>query len=125
MAKETQFQFKKPRPNVEIHLPNNQVISGPRGKSVGDFLINYQEQVSFPIIGAIINHQLRELTYPIEMDSVVIPVTMNDADGMRFYRRSLTFLLETAFHYLFPDAILTIDHSIASLQRYRRENEKA
>jgi uridine kinase len=43
---------------------------------------------------------------------------------MRFYRRSLTFLLETAFSDLFPDAILTVDHSVTSggyfCQVYRR-----
>jgi len=114
MSKESQYQIKKPRPNVEIHLEDGRVISGPRGKSVGNFLASIQDEVEFPIVGAIINHQLRELTYPIKMDSTVEPVTMNDADGMRFYRRSLTFLLETAFQRLFPNAILTIDHSVSS-----------
>ncbi|MCJ7700222.1 MAG: nucleoside kinase [Anaerolineales bacterium] len=73
-----------------------------------------QDQVQNPIVGAIANHQLRELTYPIEIESEVTPITMNHADGMRFYRRSLTFLLETVFHQLFPEALLTIDHSVAS-----------
>ncbi len=49
---------------------------------------------------------------------------MEDADGMRFYRRSLTFLLESAFNELYPDAILTVDHSVTSggyyCQVYRR-----
>jgi uridine kinase len=69
---------------------------------------------SSPIVGAIINTQLRELTYPIEMESTVLPVTMDDADGMRIYRRSLTYLLELSFEELFPEAVLTIDHSVAS-----------
>jgi len=114
MSVEDQYQIKKPRSTVEIHLEENRVISGPRGKSVGDFLNTIQPEIGVPIVGAIVNTQLRELTYPIQMDSIVKPLTMNDADGMRFYRRSLTFLLETAFHKLFPDAILTIDHSVTS-----------
>ena len=108
------FNFVQPRSSVEIHLPDNQVISGPRGNPVGEFLSILQGQVKNPIVGAIVNYQLRELTFPITVDSVVKPVTMNDADGMRFYRRSLTFLLDTAFHKLFPNAILTIDHSVVS-----------
>ena len=48
------------------------------------------------------------------MDSDVRPVTMAQADGMRFYRRSLTFLLESAFEELFPNGLLTIDHSVSS-----------
>jgi uridine kinase len=114
MSKESQFKFVKSRPTVEIHLPDDRVISGPRGAPVWSFLNILQDQEKDPIIGAIVNHQLRELTYPIEIDSIVNPVTMNDPDGMRFYRRSLTFLLETAFQQLFPHAILTIDHAVVS-----------
>ena len=60
------------------------------------------------------NSELRELTYPIAMDSRVQPVTMASADGARIYRRSLIFLLETAFEDLFPRVDLTVDHSVSS-----------
>ena len=39
---------------------------------------------------------------------------MTEPDGMRIYRRSLTFLLSVAFEELFPDAKLYVEHSIAS-----------
>ncbi len=48
------------------------------------------------------------------MDSQVRPVTMGEPDGMRIYRRSLTFLLAVAFDELFPGYRLTIDHSVSS-----------
>jgi uridine kinase len=48
------------------------------------------------------------------MDARVRPVTMGDADGMRIYRRSLTFLLAAAFEELFAGARLNVDHSVAS-----------
>lgn len=102
-----------PRSRVEVHLDDGRVLSGPRGTCVGDFL-GILCDVSPPIVGAIVNSQLRELTYPIEVESHVHPVTMGEADGMRIYRRSLTFLLEAAFLELFPNAILTIDHSVSS-----------
>ncbi len=73
-----------------------------------------QEECAAPIVGAVVNGELRELTYPIKMDARIALVTMGDADGMRIYRRSLVFLLETAFIESFPDAILTVDHSVAS-----------
>lgn len=75
---------------------------------------NGAELQSAPVVGAIVNGELRELTYPIKMEAHVQPVTMGDADGMRIYRRSLTFLLETAFEDLFLQAVLTIDHSVSS-----------
>ncbi len=101
-----------PRSSVEIHLPDGRVLSGPRGASAGDFL----SVLEFPaqLVAAIINGNLRELTYTIDMDSRVEPVTISTPDGARIYRRSLTFLLEMAFADLFPDANLFVDHSVAS-----------
>jgi uridine kinase len=66
------------------------------------------------VVAAVVNGELRELTYYIRMDCTLAPVTMAEADGARVYRRSLTFLLETAFATLFPQAVLIIDHSISS-----------
>jgi uridine kinase len=103
-----------PRSTVEAHLPDGRVLSGPRGASTGDFLIAIADSTPAPIVGAIVNSELHELTYPLKMDSKLIPVTMADTDGARIYRRSLTFLLETAFAALFKNAILLIDHSIAT-----------
>ena len=97
-----------------MHLPDGRVLSGIRGATVGAFLKLLQPEQDSLIVGAIVNEQLRELSYPLEMDVRVRPVCTSEADGMRFYRRSLTFLLETAFEELFHNANLAIDHSISS-----------
>jgi uridine kinase len=114
MENPSKIKFVSPRPEVEIHLPDGRILSGPRNSTAEEFLIVLEDPQMPPIVGAVINEQLRELTYRIEMDATIRPVTMADADGMRFYRRSLTFLLESAFQELFPQAFLTVDHSIAS-----------
>ncbi len=100
------------RPDVEIHLPDGRVLSGPRGAQIRDFF-NALE-FDLPVVGAIINGELHELSYRLKMDSRAQPVTMDMPDGARIYRRSLTFLLEMAFADLFPEGKLNIDHSVAS-----------
>jgi len=107
------FQFTTPRDSVEVHLPDGRVIRGPRGAQVGAFLSLLDDSAA-PTVGAIVNFEIRELTYPIEMDARVRPVTMSEEDGMLIYRRSLTFLLDAAFEELYPDATLTIDHSVSA-----------
>jgi len=108
------FSFVDPRATVEVHLPDKRVICGPRGASAGDFFSLLEIETTAPIVGAVVNGELRELTFPVIMDSNLSPVTMAQADGMLIYRRSLTFLLDAAFEELFPEAILTIDHSVSS-----------
>jgi uridine kinase len=110
---EGDIQFVDARPTVQIYLPDGRVLEGRRGTQLAAFL-KPADKPEEPIVGAIVNGDLRELTYPIEMDSRVQPVTMGTADGMRIYRRSLTFLLAAAFEELFPEVRLTVDHSVSS-----------
>jgi uridine kinase len=102
-----------PRATVQIHLDGGKVLEGARNTQLAEFLECESDPAS-PVVGAIVNGELRELTYPIEMDSRVRPLAMGEPDGMRIYRRSLTFLLAAAFEELFPQARLTVDHSVAS-----------
>ncbi len=102
-----------PSPQVQVHLPDGRTLAGPRGAKVGEFLAVVKDDFDAPIVAAIVNHELRELNYPIEMESFVRPVTMATADGALIYRRSLVFLLEMAFADLYPNAKLTIDHSVS------------
>jgi len=114
MNERDKFVFVEPRETVEIHLSNGEVISGPRGGTLEEFFKLLDEKGTPPIVGAVVNGKLTELSYPVMMDVEVQPITMEGSDGMRFYRRSLTFLLESAFSDLFPNAILTVDHSVTS-----------
>ena len=108
------IKIVQPNTNVEIHLSDGRVLSGPRGAQVGEFLAPVKDDFSAPIVAAILNNEIHELTYTIESESRCTPVTMDSADGARIYRRSLVFLLEMAFADLFPTGKLTIDHSLSS-----------
>ena len=99
---------------IEVHLPDGRVLAGPRGAQAGDFLRAIEDDLPAPIMGVIVNGELRELTAPLEIEARIQPVTMADADGARIYRRSLTFLLEAAFSNLFSGASLYVDHSVAA-----------
>jgi len=100
------------RPSVQIHLPGGRVLEGERGLTLQAFLREV-DQSEAPIVGAIVNGELRELTYSIEMESQVRPVSMAEEDGMRIYRRSLTFLLAATFEELHPGERLEVEHSVA------------
>lgn len=110
----TEFKESSLRSTVQIQLPTGKVITGPRGATVGSFLNILPEAGDKQIVGAVVNYELRELTFPIQIDSYVSPVLVSSSDGARIYRRSLTFLLQAAFADLYPDAEVTVDHSVSS-----------
>jgi uridine kinase len=104
----------QPSKTVELHLADGRALSGPRSAQVGEFLKAVRDDFGAPIVAAILNNEIHELTYPVDMEANCTPVTMDTADGARIYRRSLVFLLEMAFSELFSGAKLTIDHSVSS-----------
>jgi len=113
MSKEIKIN-KKMRDTVEVIVDDGTVMSGPRHTPIGEFMRIYQDPEKPQIVGAIVNNDLRELTFPISADAKVTPIDMTNSDGARIYRRSLTFLLEVAFLELFPEWSLTIDHSVSA-----------
>ncbi len=112
--KNTTIEITAASPSVEIHLDDGRTLKGKRGTSLGEFFAAITDKTETLIVAAVVNGELRELSYPIQQEANVSPISMATADGARVYRRSLTFLLEYAFQQLFPDAKLTIDHSVSS-----------
>jgi uridine kinase len=110
----TNLKINSERKTIEIILPDGRVYTGLRGATLGELLMQLPEWQNPPIMGAIVNGELRELTYGIDMDARVRPVTMADDDGSRIYRRSVTFLMEAAFEELFPNDSMVLDHSVSA-----------
>ncbi len=107
------IKFSSVSETVDVHLPDNRVISAPRGTEVGQILALVADDYDAQIVGAIINNSLRELTATVDFESTVVPITMSSPDGMRIYRRTLIMLLESAFTMLFPHLNIVIDHSVS------------
>lgn len=77
-----------------------------------DLAQKYKNNFSSPIVAAIVNNNIRELTYEIEQDSDVEFLDLTDKDGMKIYVRSLSFLFTKACFDLFPDCKVHILHSL-------------
>lgn len=108
------YQVHPPSSIIQAELPDGRIISGPRGEPVGQFLAQISGEFDREPVGAIVNHELRELTYRLESNAKIEGVTTAISDGKNIYRRSVVFLLAATFERLFPDADLMVDHSIVS-----------
>lgn len=117
--------INSPRTTIELILPDGRVYTGPRGGKLMELLNVLPEWENPPIMGAIVNGELKELTYPIDMDARIRPVTMADDDGARIYRRSATFLLEAAFEEIFPNNSMKLDHSVSAGGYYCEVTDRA
>jgi len=77
------------RSTVEVHFQDGRVLCGPRNRPIAAFSRRCRNGTrNDPIMGAVVNGELRELTYPVEIDSRARPVKMSEPDGSGIYRRS-------------------------------------
>ncbi len=104
----------EPRTTAQVTFADGRTYEAPVGTPLEWYIRAADAETPWPspIVAALIDNYLRELTYPVEHDVTVRPLAMDDRDGSRIYRRSLTFLLVVAASELFPDAHLTVDHSV-------------
>jgi uridine kinase len=109
-----EFNFVEATDIIQVELPDGRLIEGPRGSSVEEFLRPILPELKYPLVGSIVDNELRELSYPLDRNSTVKPITTADSDGKNIYRRSLVFLLSATFEKLYPKYELMVDHSIQS-----------
>ncbi len=102
----------KPRQSAQVRFPDGRIFEAPIGTPVEQYIKVALDKAQVPIVAALVNGELRELTYPVQSDARVDPVLLSDSDGVRIYRRSLSFLLVTAVRELFPEAQVFVDYTL-------------
>jgi uridine kinase len=102
----------EPRTCVQVRLSDGRIFAGPVGTPLHAFMRAAYPEATPPVVAALVDGDLVELCYPVTKDVDVQPIDTAMNDGTRIYQRSLTFLLVVAVRELFPEAHLTVDHSV-------------
>ena len=100
------------RTTIQARFPDGRVFEGERGTPLEAFVKAADLQTHGQIVAVIKNGKLRELSQQLEVDADLVPVTTAFSDGTRIYRRSLNFLLIASAAELFPDYVITVEHSM-------------
>lgn len=105
-------KLAQPRDTVQITLPDGRTFEGAVGTTLEVFLRAAFPDPAAPHIAALLDGQLRELTYAVKRDGKVEPIDLSQSDGVRIYRRSLSFLMIAAVYRVFPGVEIFVDHSL-------------
>ncbi|MDR1406255.1 MAG: nucleoside kinase [Prevotellaceae bacterium] len=99
---------------VHIYCENTQSYHHcPPGATL--YRLSQQLNVSLKsdILAAMVNNQLKDLSYNIYTAMNVRFVDISNPNGMRTYQRSLSFLCQKAVRDVLPDYRLAVEHSIS------------
>lgn len=100
------------RQTVQVHFPDGRSFEGPVGTTLEAFVNAAAWPGRGRVVAVLVNNRLRELFWPVFQDAELVPITTEDSDGTRIYRRSLSFLMIAAAHECFPHCHITIEHSM-------------
>lgn len=97
---------------IKIKLVNGKVEEYQRGIPVIDVAKEHQADYKFQIIAAKVDNELVDLNERVYTDCLLEFLTLSSYEARRIYARGLTFLIIKAVNELYPNAAVTIEHSI-------------
>ena len=101
--------------NVEIFCRNtNTTKSYPLGTSLLEISEDLNIRLENMVCGAIVNNQIRELSFCLVKPKQIEFIDISHPDGNRLYTRSLIFVLHAAMKEVFPDVGIRIQNSISN-----------
>lgn len=74
---------------------------------------NYEDSFTSPIMGARVNNRIKGLTFKITEPCNIDFLDMTNEDGIRIYRRSLSFIVSLAVREMYPEAKVSLCHSLS------------
>ena len=82
------------------------------GMTVGELARKIDTGCRYPVVAALVDHMLKELTFPIYTPHTIKFLDCTHPDGRRTYSRSLSFVLQKAAVDMFPDLHLFLDYTL-------------
>lgn len=107
---------------ITIKGCGEKILEGP--VKLQDLAREYEDEFKSPVVAALVDNVLKELTYKLSRDAQVEFLDMSTEVGMKIYVRSLTFLFIKACSDVFPDCEVHIEHSLGDglyCEVYRKE----
>ena len=116
---------------IKVYCENlNKTFNCEPGTSLGKFAKDCGVDLKWPVLAAIVDNQLKELSFQLYISHTIKFIDFSHPDGYRCYIRSLNFVMQKAVADLFPKHSLIIDYNLqngmyAELREAEGENGSA
>lgn len=99
---------------ITARLTGGREVKCAFGTPVEELLPGETDENGRYYVGAMVNNMVVTLEFLLEVDSEIQFLTFADSNGWRIYRATACYLLAKTVKSLFPDARLTIEHSMGT-----------
>jgi len=109
---------------VNVTMPSGEVVMVVPNETLSDLLRSEPNLPDNPIVAAIVNNEVLDLSRRIRINATLKPVRLDSEAGVRCYRKSLSILLSIAGQSVFPDRRLVIGQSLGDAYFYHFADER-
>lgn len=100
--------------NIRLTFDDGRVVECPPRTVILNVLDSAVSPGGKPYIAALVNNDITSLSYPVEHDSEIRLLTMDDPEGRPVFQRSMAFLLAKTVRELYPEALCSVDYAVGS-----------
>lgn len=98
---------------IKVFCENtNTTLECEPGTRLSDLLVKTGYVPDYPVLAAIVDNQLKELSYEIYVPNHIRFIDYSHPDGQRTYIRSLNFVVQKVAADIFPQYSLVIDYNL-------------
>ncbi len=98
---------------IKVTLENEGSFQYEKGISLEEISYDFQKNEPYQIVAAIVDNQLRELSYSLNEDCDIKFINECSPIGARIYQRSLSFIFIRACMELFSGCRVSVEHSLS------------
>ena len=81
---------------------------------ISEILKEQIEKSEYPVVGAMYNNEYKNLNDLVNPNGEIELIDINSKEGMKIYRRTLTYIMGKAFGSLYPQAHITVDYQLSN-----------
>ena len=83
-------------------------------QKISEILKEQIEKSEYPVVGAKYNNEYKNLDDVVDVNGNIELIDINSKEGMKIYRRTLTYIMGMAFWYVYPQAHITVDYQLSN-----------
>lgn len=81
---------------------------------ISELLKEQIEKSEYPIVGAKYNNEYKNLDDVVSSEGKIELIDINSKEGMKIYRRTLTYIMGKAFWHTYPNAYITVNYQLSN-----------
>ena len=98
------------------------IMQTEENTKISELLKEQIAESEYPVVGAKFNNEYKNLDYSLEESGKIELIDINSKEGMKIYRRTLTFIMGMAFWRAYPKAHIVVDYQLSNAMYCTIEN---